>query len=276
MLKTRLKDWRQWGLKIEPQVVKVFATGKNHQAAHIRSGKHDLVVKVFSHSFDQSISVQCWAATLGITPNIIFAQDSLAVMEYICAEPSKDLLGGLASALYTLHSADASQLRKLPLQTFDLLTYCEDYLANASPRCYSEHLALKPALDIFLKDPTPWVACHNDLVQENCISTSDRVWFIDWEYAMQHNPWFDLGAIILYFELSHAKAETLLARYRPGWEKYVNEPIYYASQIAVLWSDLCWHMHKYGNDYRKQQCHRFEKLATLAAELSVELPSQTE
>lgn len=270
MLNTQLKGWRKWGLLEKPELVKTFNAGKNHHTALIKSGTSHYVVKVFEHSFEHAISAQRWAAEQGLAPAIIYAQDSLALMDYIESEDhdSHQALASLAGALHTLHNATAAKLAD-----FDMLAFCNDYLENAPQGVRADHLNLRPALDIFLNDSTPWVVCHNDLVRENCLFASHRAWFIDWEYALLNNPWFDLAAVILYFNLDLKQAEDFLERYTIGWGSHVGKPIYYAAQLCLLWADLLWHIDKFGHQYQTKNAHRFDKLRGLAHSLSIKLPA---
>ena len=43
--------------------------------------------------------------------------------------------------------------------------------------------------------PQPTVPCHNDLLAENFIDDGERLWLIDYEYAGNNDPFFELGNI---------------------------------------------------------------------------------
>ena len=43
--------------------------------------------------------------------------------------------------------------------------------------------------------PQPTVPCHNDLLAANIMDAGDRLWFIDYEYAGNNDPCFELGNI---------------------------------------------------------------------------------
>ena len=81
-----LKNWREWGLSTEPQLVKVFADGKNHQTALIKSAHQHYVLKVFQGSAETSINAQQWAAKLGLSPKIIYADNNLVIMPFVQAQ----------------------------------------------------------------------------------------------------------------------------------------------------------------------------------------------
>jgi thiamine kinase-like enzyme len=44
--------------------------------------------------------------------------------------------------------------------------------------------------------PEPAVPCHNDLLAANIMDDGRRIWFIDYEYAGNNDPCFELGNLI--------------------------------------------------------------------------------
>lgn len=263
-----LSQWRDWGLTEEPQLLKVFTSGQNHHTGLIEVGEQQYVLKVFTHSFERAMAAERLANQQGVSPNIVYAANNIAVFEFIPSPPKPELtLGELAKTLSTVHDAKADSLGK-----FDLNGFYTVYLCTADTLTRAWHQALLPALNEFINDPTPRCFCHNDLVQENCL-VSDRLYLIDWEFAQQHNPWFDLAAIVVYFKLNLEDATEFLGRYKSGWQEQVSERIFYTSQIALLWADLLWNMNKFGNDYRSKNPRRFERLQVIASKLDIDLAS---
>jgi thiamine kinase-like enzyme len=61
--------------------------------------------------------------------------------------------------------------------------------------------------------PNPPVPCNNDLLAANIIDTGDRLWLIDWEYAGNGDPAFELGNVWSESNLSLDQLEELVARY---------------------------------------------------------------
>ena len=55
--------------------------------------------------------------------------------------------------------------------------------------------------------------CHNDLLPANFLDDGSRIWIIDWEYAGNGNPFFDLGNLAVNLELDEAGCERLLEMY---------------------------------------------------------------
>jgi thiamine kinase-like enzyme len=55
--------------------------------------------------------------------------------------------------------------------------------------------------------------CHNDLLPANFLDDGTKIWIIDWEYAGNGNPFFDLGNLAINLELDGMACEHLLELY---------------------------------------------------------------
>lgn len=58
------------------------------------------------------------------------------------------------------------------------------------------------------------VLCHNDLLAANVLSTEDRVWLVDWEYAGIGHPLFDLACLSGNCGFSRDQERSMLEAYR--------------------------------------------------------------
>jgi thiamine kinase-like enzyme len=56
-------------------------------------------------------------------------------------------------------------------------------------------------------------ACHNDLLPANLLFDGSSLFIVDWEYAGNGNPFFDLGNLAVNLELDGAQCEHLLELY---------------------------------------------------------------
>jgi thiamine kinase-like enzyme len=82
----------------------------------------------------------------------------------------------------------------------------------------------------------PTVPCHNDLLPANIIGAPDRLWFIDFEYAGNGDPCFELGNIASESRLSDDRLSELVTAYF-GAER----PAALArAQLFSLMSDFGW------------------------------------
>ena len=260
----RLNEWPSLGLPHHPEVLTVFSEGKNHLCALIDWEASTRVLKIFNHSFDQAVEAQRYAADLELAPKIIFQGNNTIVMEHLKDQSPE--LNELAISLNRLHTAPTPNIQGL-----DLPKFIDGYLRSAPKELQAWSGLLTVPLNIFFDDSTEHCFCHNDLVKENCLNKNDRAVFIDWEYAALNNPWFDLAAIIFYRDLSDKEALEFLQTYR-GWGHKLNSPIYFASQITLLWGDLLWHVHTFGDTYLHSNLHRFENLRSLARQVNIDLP----
>lgn len=269
-----LDDWHDWPVASRPVLVKRFVEGLNHDTALLAAGPDQFVLKRFLSAPSMQIESQLWAASLGISPSVVFAPPDHEYMlmqalagGHIEAERIEDLnLQAIAKGLATMHNAKPGPPSQ---QGFDIRQFCLRYLNESDDKSMRLHKTLSPILDYFYNDPTPWVFCHNDLVKANCFMRGDSVQFIDWEYSDLHNPWFDIAAIVYYFGLDRGQSLTFLAAYHNGWHVKVKEPIFLAAQIALLWADMLWHLDKFGCDYWPELAQKDEDLQQLALRMGV-------
>ena len=102
----------------------------------------------------------------------------------------------------------------LTARTFDALSAARDYashivdpdaarVSDCLRTIAAEPLASRPCF------------CHNDLVVDNIISVPETR-FLDWEYACDNDPLFDLATITTHHGLSDEKAGVLLDAYFDG------------------------------------------------------------
>ncbi len=138
----------------------------------------------------------------------------------------------LAIALRRLHD--------LPLtgRHFDAVGAARDYvqqIANADEGKVRECLsAIETA-----PPPANRCLCHNDLVAENIITTPE-VRFLDWEYACDNDPLFDLAVVVAHHGLSDRQARVLLDAYFDGdgssWREQLATQMRLYDALHWLWA----------------------------------------
>ena len=74
------------------------------------------------------------------------------------------------------------------------------------------------------------VCCHNDVVAANLIAGRD-LRLIDWEYACDNDPMFDLASAIGFHDLDESQADALLDAYAGGADAGLRERL--AEQVRV-------------------------------------------
>lgn len=185
---------------------------------------------------DREADVQSKAAGQGIAGRVLEVGKNYYLTEYVEGRvwTAADLksgagLGELAAALRRLHA--------LPLtgRQFDAVAAAESYRATLCRADLTE--ADRRVAEIReLSRPGKRVCCHNDLVAGNIVS-SDGVRFLDWEYAGDNDPLFDLATIVTHHDLSADKALCLLNAYFDGEGIALQAEL---ERHGRIYSALCW------------------------------------
>ena len=89
-------------------------------------------------------------------------------------------------------------------------------------------------IELALKPHARESACHNDLLPANFLDDGSRIWIIDWEYAGNGNPFFDLGNLAVNLELNDRDGERLLELYFGRSDSKLNAQL----NLMRLASDL--------------------------------------
>jgi thiamine kinase-like enzyme len=168
--------------------------------------------------------IQERAAAIGSANDVLYVDDTVLLAGWAdgrvwtraCFEDGENLRR-LARALREVH--------ELPLtgRVFDLQAAARLYalqLGAADAAVAERYLGIIEAAP----GPTNLCCCHNDLVAENIISTP-RVRFLDWEYACDNDPLFDLAVVVAHHGLSDRQAGVLLDNYFDGDGSPWREPL---------------------------------------------------
>jgi thiamine kinase-like enzyme len=158
---------------------------------------------------------QISAASAGLATKVLVATDTLYMTEYVQGRvwtredlDDDDNLARLGRTLRRMHS--------LPLtgRTFDAQSAARQYAANIDN---ADEDLLRRSLRVVDAMPAPFnlCFCHNDLVAGNIIATPD-IRILDWEYACDNDPFFDLATVVAHHDLSDERADFLLDAYFDG------------------------------------------------------------
>ena len=163
------------------------------------------------------------AAQAGVAPSVVAAipEWDVFVLEWLPARTmSVEALGAagmparIAEVLRRLHSGPRFR------DDFDMFRVAERYLALVEERAivipagYREHLHLLPRIEAALMaHPLATVPCHNDLLAENYLDDSERLWLVDWEYSGNNDPAFELGNTCQELGYDDGQAAELCAAY---------------------------------------------------------------
>lgn len=153
------------------------------------------------------------AAKRDIAPEVVFADPEAGVLvyEYLSGRcwtradlEKKENLQSLARLLREVHALPRSDV------AFDAAGAAERYLAVIRPdaELYSFGVRCREIV-ASIPPPSDSACCHNDVVAANVLEMHD-LRLLDWEYACDNDPLFDLASLIGYHDLSEAQAELLL------------------------------------------------------------------
>src|SRR3954452_8042038 len=163
------------------------------------------------------------AAAAGVAPAVLgyLPTHGALVIEWIDAET---LTAAALDDSRTLAAVAATcrQLHAGPQFTgdFDMFALQRRYLDLVAARGYR----LPPSYVDFLPDvdrirramsarPVDPVPCHNDLLAANILRDAERLWFIDFEYAGNGDPFFELGNLCSEAHLGPDRLEELVSAY---------------------------------------------------------------
>ncbi len=165
----------------------------------------------FKRSRHDEAEIQQLAASRGLAPGVYYVDDDCLLTEYVDGRVLTDddlhdeeMLVRIGLRLRELHS--------LPLcgQRFNGMAPAAHYAMHAPDQKTAERcLAAVAAL--------PWesaelVFSHNDLVVGNLLYDDD-IRIIDWEYACDNSPLFDLATLIAHHKLNARETSVLAEAY---------------------------------------------------------------
>jgi len=183
--------------------------------------------------------IQSAAQKAGLAASVIYVSDTVLMTEYIdgvmwsldCLEDEANL-DSLAGAMRKLHS--------LPLsgRTFDTKGAAREYARNIGD---SHAGKVEECLRKIDAGPRPHnlCCCHNDLVIANIINTP-KTKFLDWEYACDNDPFFDLATIVAHHNMTQQQSDYFLDAYFDGdgarWREQLARQTVVYDALIWLWS----------------------------------------
>ncbi len=138
---------------------------------------------------------------------------------------------------------------------FELFEQIDNYLGvvrklGASvPEGYDEvHRDAAAVREALAAQRLPNAPCHCDPLAENLLDTGERMYIIDFEYAGNNDPMWDLGDLSVEAAFSEAQDEALLQAYFDG-EPHpydVGRMVMYKAMCDLLWT--LWGVVQHAND----------------------------
>lgn len=186
----------------------------------------------------QEAAVQTAAASAGLAGAVLFVDEGVYLTEYVVGSQWQPTLLDQPARIEQL-AASLRRLHGLPRtdRSFDAIGAGKHYVsAIDSPD--SEIVSLCQRVIRGTRLPNYLCCCHNDLVAEN-ILTTPGIKFLDWEYACDNDPLFDLATIVEHHELGDDIASALLGAYFDGcgerWQSRLAEQRRLYLALHYLW-----------------------------------------
>jgi len=185
---------------------------------------------------NKEAQIQTVAAQQGLAASVLFVSETAYMTEFMdgviwsndCLEDNANL-DHLAAGLRLLHA--------LPLtgRTFNAMGAAREYVRVISD---VDQQKVDDCLRTIEAGPRPpnLCCCHNDLVVANIINTPE-VRFLDWEYACDNDPFFDLATVVAHHKLTNEQSNYLLDSYFDGDGERWREQLARQAGVyeALLW-----------------------------------------
>ncbi len=164
------------------------------------------------NSRSEEARVQSRAANAGLAGEVLYVDETTLMCAWTegeVGEPASllrhDVIDRLAGALRRLHALPPTR------REFDAIGAARRYVAKIHPDNRSLAAECEQIIET-IGTPSNPVLCHNDLVAENIVS-APGVTFLDFEYASDNDPMFDLAIVVEHHSLSDTAERSLLDAY---------------------------------------------------------------
>ena len=183
--------------------------------------------------------IQSRAAQADLASRVLFADETSYLTEYIDGDvwtavdlEKEENLIALAGVLRRLHALPLSGRR------FDIIGAAHRYRDRIDSGASEEALDYVDVIEKY-RAPLALCCCHNDLVAENIIAMPD-LRLLDWEYACDNDPLFDLAIVVAHHNLSASLATCLLDAYFKGdgerWREIFEQQVILYDALLWLWN----------------------------------------
>lgn len=251
------RDWLLPDNDQPAQLLRRLEGGLSNISFLLQVGGDQLVLRLDTTSssiFDldrfNEVEILIQAAQMELAPNIIYAsaKQGLLVTRYIpgvscSANQTKNpgFIVKLARLLQQVHLLNPPALTLNPKEKAEAY-WTELYKLPTANRFEFEFLRvpMNTLMDRVWQQYPASCCCHNDLVSENIVHHENRLFLLDWEYAALGDPYFDLAALVLNFNMNQQQTIELLAAYEGQFEPGA-EPRLRASKAIYLYLELLWY-----------------------------------
>ena len=243
--------------------------GLTNRSYYVRSGDRECVLRMNAeHTSAVLANRSCELAILdragkaGVAPGIVYSDIEMGIL-------LTEFLHGPVWQETDLENPDYIEVLADILRQVHALPLCGYQIdLNLSAARYEEGLQERHGLHDFatrcvaiinsIPGRDTFACCHNDVVAGNIIG-STSVKMIDWEYAGDNDPLFDLASVIGYHDFDQQRALQLLSAYAGGAAPELQEQL--ADQLrlydAIQW---LWLATRHRVAPNQEQAARLEEL----------------
>lgn len=233
-----LNAWREANIE-------TLSAGSNNKVYLVTQGSRRGVLKIDEvvrerpfNSRREEAAVQTIAADAGLAAAVIAVDDTMIFCEFIDGTSwQRPCLGKEGNLERVAHAL--KKLHGLPLtgRSFDASVAARRYIEK-NQNLDTAIAARCEAIITSMRLPQNLCFCHNDLVAENMIENPE-LRFLDWEYACDNDPFFDLATVVEHHELSDFEASRLLDAYFDGdgerWRESLEKQRRLYLALLCLW-----------------------------------------
>ncbi len=260
-LKKALLTRNNWLLPGNDHPVKVLHAltgGLSNNSFLLQVGNEQLVLRLPNQVHDNiwldnanELAVHSNAANMGIAVNIVYAEPEQGILvtryisDAICMPENVNLLGFielLARLLKQVHVLEP------PVTILNPEQRVQHYLSKLEQQAKFDlnklNYFISPMYRLMKQE---WqqsyvhCCCHNDLVLGNILHHNHYLLLLDWEYAALGNPYFDLAALTLNFNMTHIQSRHLLMAYERDVLSLKCEQRLISNQAIYLYLELLWY-----------------------------------
>ncbi len=191
------------------------------------------------------------AYEIGVSPNLIYNEPGVLVLDYIQSTTLEPLtvrnnLERIIPVIKKIHNSIPNKLsgQSAIFWVFYVIKYYSNFLLNNKSSHSSKIQDLLTKSDNLekLSSPREIVFGHNDLLAANFLDDGSKIWVVDWEYGGFNDPLFDLGGLASnndFDESLELKALELYFNQKPNPD-LLNK--YNAMKTASLLRESMWSM----------------------------------
>jgi thiamine kinase-like enzyme len=221
--------------------------GLTNRSFVVRSTNREFILRLDAEhtetfGLDRSIELKVLreAAKADIAPEVHFADPDAGILLYeylpgpVWDRSSLDdahnleLLAGLLRSVHALPASGAALDAGAAAGR-----YAATAFVNADLRRFATHcIGIVGAIPV----SSALACCHNDVVAANVVGTS-QLKLLDWEYACDNDPFFDLASLIAYHDLGSTHAGRLLDSYTGARDPEAKERLELQLRLydAIQW-----------------------------------------